>query len=542
MSDDHTNSTAFSLAPSALEFVCDAESSHGLSHAARMDAEQPCRKGAASVALNQREPQSSEGDKRPFSVARHQGPIMARSARLPLHRCKVSRRWLAKFGEGAPEPRLNRAQRRRKGAGNGGPAWGPRASSAGADGPLATTRARCALPGVQGAAPPGLVHTCKHFVSPGKSLTDVAVLLDCEGPPTRGPALYPPRLAGVWSWRHRVTKALDALVEGMPHGRARKGLSHRSRKLAKCGTVAKVRECSACGVGRAGSGRYAHPCDDTEGSEALPWPCEARSCWLCQRRRAAPLREWLAGAVSSLALPSERHRWTFVTVSPQYAPDDPSELSPEGLRSRLDAVRAAVRAIVREGRKAIHAAFVAFELSGTGHVHAHAMVASTYLDARWIDRTAALAGGREVHVWIEEASADSAREVAKYTAKLCSPLDEGALAGERRELMAPELAAAWEVATYGARLHERFGALRRLRMPEGGEPPAPADTTTHCASCGTVGEWRWSFRPLRRWVEECRRRGVAALDGSIQLDRRTKTPWDRAFDGSGRRATRAQAR
>lgn len=538
----HTNSTPRALTSPAVEFVCDPPSRENLSNAPNVAPKR--KRGASSVAtgLDEREANPRHGEKRTASHASQHRPVINRSGRGLLPRCKVPRRWLAKSRDGAPGPRLNREQRRRRGAGTSGPAWGPRAVSTGAAGPLASAHALCPFSGVQGAGPPGSLDTCKHFVGPGNLLGDVAALFDCEGPPSRGPALYPEVTTGVWSWRHRVTKALDALVEGMPHGRARKGLSHRSRKLAKCGTVAKVRECGACGVGRAGSGRYAHPCDDEHGGEALPWPCEARSCWLCQRRRAAPLREWLAGAVSSLALPSERHRWTFITLSPQYAPDDPNELSPAGLRARLDAVRAAVRAIIREGRTAIHAAFVAFELSGTGHVHAHAMVASTYLDVAWLDRTAALAGGREVHVWIEEATRDTAREVAKYTAKLCSPLDEAALAGEDRSLMNPGLAAAWEVATYGARLHERFGALRRVPMHEGQQPPAPADSTTHCASCGTVGEWKWAFRPLRRWVEECRRRGVPALDGSIQLDRRTRNQWDRAFDGSGKRATNGRAR
>ena len=222
-------------------------------------------------------------------------------------------------------------------------------------------------------------------------------------------------------------------------------------------------------------------------------------------------------------------------MSPQYAPDDPDELTPEGLRARLDSARAAVRAVVREGRDAIHAAFAAFELAGTGHVHAHALLAARWLDVDWIDRTAARAGGREVHVWIERAQVETAKEVAKYVAKLVSPLDELALAGrERRWLSDPRLLAAWEVATYGARTHERFGALRACPIPDVGEPPQPDDGDTPCHACGTIGAWRWAHRSVRAWLHECVKRGVPAFEASAQHARRARanvSAWDTCFDG-----------
>lgn len=507
-------------------------SRNGSTYRPRVTPEDASREGARSARVNERDDNRGSVQQGPAS---HK-PSYSRSARgASLPRCKTPRRWLGEFGDRAPEPRDNRAQRRRKGARSEAPTRGPRAGRTGAGG-ASSARAAVCHPGVKGgASPPCSLDTCKHFDEPRQTCGERAALSDCDGPPTRGPAVHPSRLASVWSWRRAVSKELDSLVAVMPQGRKRKGLSHRARRMRSCGTVAKVRSCGACGIGRAGSGRIAHPCDDAEGNNAIPQLCEARSCWVCQRRRAAPLREWLAAQVTSLPLPDDQTRWVFVTIAPQYDPDDPAEVSPEGLRDRLAGVRAAARAIIREGRAAIHAAFVAFELAGTGHVHAHAMIAARYLDREWLDRTAARACGREVHVWIEAAKPETAREVAKYTAKLVSPLDEGAIDGEPRRMIAPALAAAWEVATYGARMHERFGALRRAPMIQGGEPPAPQDNTTHCAECGTVGEWRWTFRPLRAWVRECRARGVSALEGSLQLDRRTRDEWSRAFDGSGRR-------
>lgn len=382
--------------------------------------------------------------------------------------------------------------------------------------------------------PPATVHTCKHFDKAQETCGELSA--ECEGADRVRRPVYPRQRWNVWAWRKRVAKELDALVAVMPQGKRAKGLSHRARKLRSCGTVVSVRECE-CGNGRAGSARYAHPHDAENAGQDVPKFCEARSCWLCQRRRATPLREWLASQVRTMPLP-EGVAWSFLTVSPQYAPDDPEELTPRALRARLEALRAAVRAIIREGRSAIHGAFVAFELAGTGHVHAHVMLAARYLDCDWIDRTAARAGGREVHIAIERAHESTAAEVAKYVAKLISPLDEAALTGaETRELSAPELCAAWEVATYGARMHERFGALRKAPMLDSGEPPKPDDAHTSCNACGVVGAWRWGLRGTRAWVIECHARGLPAFESSMQLARRLKdgTPlWEQCFNGATR--------
>lgn len=384
--------------------------------------------------------------------------------------------------------------------------------------------------GFRGSAP-ALLDTCKHLVSSQETCGGCDAVTD--GETVRRLALYPLRPWSVWAWRRAVSVELSKLCEALPFGRKRKGLSHRARKLRACGTVVKVREC-VCGQARAGSGRYAHPCDDESKSQGLPHPCEARSCWLCQRRRARALRDWLAKQVRTLALP-EGMQWSFLTVSPRYAVDDPSELDAEGLRARLDAARAAVRAIIRESNGAVHAAFVSVELAGTGHVHVHAMLAARYLPHAWLDATAATAGGRDVHVWIERAQPETAAEVAKYVAKLCSPLDEAALSGrEQRYLSDPRLMAAWEVATYGARVTERFGALRAIPYDEGGEPPEPQDSETPCHCCGTIGAWSWRFRALRTWLNECARRGVAALDASMQVarrDREEQPAFEQCFNG-----------
>lgn len=431
-------------------------------------------------------------------------------------RCRIPRGWL---GEREPRNRLERraAQRGRLGATTRGPHTG-RVGAVGAD----ATRRFCATVGGSGGLPPGSVHTCKHLNPPQKTCGNLFGER-CQGRPAGRP-VRPTVTRTVWAWRSAVAAELEREVSTLAPGRRALGLSHRARKLRRCGTVVSVRECAGCGEGRPGSGRYRWdaPGAGLEGQD-VPALCEARSCWLCQRRRAAPLRRWLEGAVRSLPMPDERTRWTFVTISPQYAPDSEGEVSARGLRARLAQLQSAVRAVMKAGLEGgfIHAGFVAFELAGTGHVHAHALVASRYLDREWIDRVCSVVGERQVHVWLEAAEGETAREVAKYVTKLISPLDEAALAGlEPRELPDPRLAAAWEVATYGARLHERYGALRSVPYLESKEPPAPDDATTVCDSCGCVGSWRDALRPTRAWVRSCALRGVAALEGSLQVDRR----------------------
>lgn len=444
---------------------------------------------------------------------------IAARARGFLLRCRIPRGSL-----GGREPRNRRERRAAQRGPHGATTRGPRPSGTGAVGADAT-RMFCATGGGSGGLPPGLVHTCKHLERAQKTCGERDGR--CQGRPAGRP-VRPLRARSVWAWRHAVADALEREVSSMAHGRRSLGLSHRARKLRRCGTVVTVRACRACGAGRAGSGRYVwhtHGCERTEGQD-VPALCEARSCWLCQRRRATPLRRWLEGAVSSLPLPDEHTRWSFLTIAPQYAPDSEREVSAQGLRERLIALQTAVREIMRQGARsgAIHAAFAAYEVAGTGHVHAHVLLAARWLDRGWLDRTAVEAGGRQVHVWIESADGGTAREVAKYVTKLISPMDEGALSGlEDRELLDPRLAAAWEVATYGARLHERYGALRSVPYLEGSQPPpAPDDATTSCSACGTVGEWRDELRGTRGWVRACYQRGVRALEGSCQVERRSR--------------------
>jgi hypothetical protein len=113
---------------------------------------------------------------------------------------------------------------------------------------------------------------------------------------------------------------------------------------------------------------------------------------------------------------------------------------------------------VRQGM----AAFASVELSGTGHVHLHAVVYGPFIQAGWLESKF---GGFLIFERLGDSCEGLVKEAAKYAAKICSPLDEGWLRGDEREVIHPELAARWEAATWRLRLRRVFGELHG-RMSE----------------------------------------------------------------------------
>jgi hypothetical protein len=250
------------------------------------------------------------------------------------------------------------------------------------------------------------------------------------------------------------------------------------------------------------------------------------------------LRKKLLSRLAAVQVP-EGQSVLFLTVSPQYDPTSEAEVSADGLRDRLKALLDAFKAFRRAGKKWITGAFVAIELAGTGQVHLHALVIARWIEQDWLNRLFTDVGGRPAVSWIEKARSTTAKEVAKYVTKLCSPYDEAALSGaESRELMDPRLLAAWEVATFSRRMHEAYGVLRQAVPSEDAaedrEIEGPKDSTAPCAQCGVVGHFHWRIAPTRQWLLECRRRGVQALERSVQLLKRTRkkrSKWDTMFYG-----------
>jgi hypothetical protein len=206
----------------------------------------------------------------------------------------------------------------------------------------------------------------------------------------------------------------------------------------------------------------------------------AREASILARARLG-LREYTRGLVWT---------WKMITISPQWAPDDPRAYTVQGLRERLDDVVARWRRLWAEGLgvQGLASAYLRVELSAHGHVHAHILYFGPWWSQKWLCETTGC------HVWIEKVddTASAIREATKYALK--SPTPGAAwISGAPRYAAHPELAARWQVATRRRRLVESYGVMRlAVRMEElaqGGSlvedsvPPEPPPAP-RCASCG----------------------------------------------------------
>jgi hypothetical protein len=275
----------------------------------------------------------------------------------------------------------------------------------------------------------------------------------------------------------------------------------------------------------------------------------------CERRRALERVKELKEAIEKVEK-VDKYIWIFGTIQLAYDPAKQNEVSAEGLRERLEAIQKVIRygweperELAKEGKQSKRgekkktgmkrsgaAMFAKVEMSGTGFVHAHFLYYGPFENKAWLENLLREADPRVGHVNLQvvNQSTKSARkkkmkslagaimEVAKYCVKVPSGMSERWLAGDPREVMHPELAANWEVATIGARLSERYGALRQKKeeMEETETPEEnkeiilEKDAEEVCACCGVVGEWQWGTRKLVEWIKDCHVGGRSALAGS----------------------------
>lgn len=327
------------------------------------------------------------------------------------------------------------------------------------------------------------------------------------------------------------------------------GLRERARAYLCCGSLVMVRECGVCGTGRSGTGVV----------KSAGHPCQLRVCMWCERRRALERVKELRKAIEKVNK-VKNYIWIFGTIQMAYDPAKQSEVSAEGLRERLEAIQKVIRygwnpeqELAKEGKQSKRgekkkagmkrpgtAMFAKVELSGTGFVHAHFLYYGPFENKAWLENLLREADPRIGHTRLEivnqktksarkkktKSLAGAVLEVAKYCMKVPSGMSERWLAGGEREVMHPELAANWEVATGGVRLSEKYGALRQkkekeselgdedLPLPEGKEQQLEKDENEVCSSCGVQGEWKWATRKLKEWVGECHGKGESALVGS----------------------------
>ncbi len=289
-----------------------------------------------------------------------------------------------------------------------------------------------------------------------------------------------------------------------------------------------VRSCGACGSVRGGTGTY-------EGTHT----CKTRGCPTCAWVRAKRVSEWMGKAFDKLD--HRGHRWHMVVMTFPYDPDDPEDLSVEGLRSRVQLAARSVKYLWQHELKVPKAGcYRTIEVSVRGHVHANllyfgpptnsyvlesVMQTSAHEDLDRIgsihvqDVAYAPAGkGRRNHATDPRGSREGLERAAKYISKgVChggGNSDEEYLSNQCFvRTTDPELVARWEVATYRTQLTQKMGALRGLKLDEDGKKPHEDvdDSDVACGGCGVVGEWGSKVTRAEEYVFDCHTLGIPAL-------------------------------
>jgi hypothetical protein len=253
--------------------------------------------------------------------------------------------------------------------------------------------------------------------------------------------------------------------------------------------------------------------------------CHARSCPRCARIRAANYRDFGARVAKLFDTLCDRQmqewgswryraRHVVLTVGRDVA--DPAEHTAVALRERREGLRRAWRAILAwlrdtNPRAEWIGAFVSDECQGTGHVHLHVLFHGPWVKAaqgeapaEWTEiGRAGYTDARRIHWpgyerlgYIKPrgiVGAVAIAEVAKYPLKTpgSGKHAESWIAGQRRLVMHPRLVARWEIATFGARLVERYGIVREVPPPDNDgendgneETEIPAPPREPCPWCG----------------------------------------------------------
>jgi hypothetical protein len=190
----------------------------------------------------------------------------------------------------------------------------------------------------------------------------------------------------------------------------------------------------------------------------------------------------------------------LLTFTLRYDPNDPNDLSVEGLKRRQRIVREAVGFVWKHYLKARGRALaLGVEVSPRGAVHVHAIYHGRRPDARTLRETYMFRAGDSPFVncqYIRQPS-KAIRELAKYMMKAASPRNPRLLRGGRGEFIDPVLAARAEVAFSGTRLFECMGTWRGA--DDDHDPPERALRT--CPHCGTSA-WHVEMVPVQTLLSE----------------------------------------
>ena len=231
--------------------------------------------------------------------------------------------------------------------------------------------------------------------------------------------------------------------------------------------------------------------------------------------------------------------WKLITIAPQWSPAAAYSYSVEGLRARLDDVRARWRALWDSGLavEGLAAAYARVEISMGGHVHLHVLYFGPFLVQPWAQATAGC------HVDVRAVKGDevkrATREAVKYTLKSASPLRGAWVGGAHYRTPHPELAAAWVLATRHRRTVEAYGTFRaavHAELNTTTDDEKARESLRGCASCGSddlseprterveelarrlgVNGWRWRPTAAGAVAAACGRATLPARIGVVRV-------------------------
>ncbi len=274
--------------------------------------------------------------------------------------------------------------------------------------------------------------------------------------------------------------------------------ARRADRLSECTRYVRVKVCH-CG----------RPSPARLGSSGVE-RCHSRSCPRCGPQRADEYRARIRAWMESDAAP--KVKWWHLQFTGKYEPWNPADLTVEAIRSRVDLIKRQWRKWWRKHRAA--AALTGMEIGRWGQVHLHVMITGDrrpHFDGMQLVKDE---NGREywraelptgyVRIPVEPID-DPARnvgELVKYAAKVPA---KGATWWKTPVVLPnPRLIARWELATWGARLVERYGLARQL--PEAEKPEAEPEL---CDVCGDdLTDAREFEYGVRFWVGFAETHGI----------------------------------
>lgn len=198
--------------------------------------------------------------------------------------------------------------------------------------------------------------------------------------------------------------------------------------------------------------------------------------------------------------------WRLLTISPPWDPRNSEELTVRGLKRRYEDVLARWRS-VREALGPAVSAIVSVELSSGGFVHAHALCfMPSFVNQTWLcNKAGCFVDVRALRPKYKkgrkplDAFRAALKEGVKYAVKTKSPLAGDWIAGKRRKMVHPELAARWTIAMHKRQLARVYGevlrdALKATEKPKSEKEPCKERT---CFACGSSRLSDESFLPTR---------------------------------------------